>query len=99
MELREKLKAEINSCDWEMLKVHHRNGAVFMLHDSLALEDVGVALAKDEAKQVKEWMENKWLERPSEKNIKEWEEQSQPELASFLIIQPYVLMKLKDPSL
>lgn len=93
MELIEKLKAEIDKCDWEMLAVHHRNGAVFILHDSLSLEEVGVALAKDQAPLVKEWMEKSWLNRPTESQVNEWEKEASKELASFLIIQPYVLIK------
>lgn len=96
MELIEKLKNEIDHCDWEMLKIHHQNGAVFLLHDSLALEEVGVALAKDQAEKVKEWMEKSWLYRPTDAQAVEWEKKSTKELASFLIIQPYVLIKLKN---
>ena len=91
--LKEKLKDDIDQASWEMLKVHHERGAVFIVDKALKLIDVGAAIAVDEVNTVKIWLDNgqfkKLEEIPSgvDEKIRD---------IDFLIVQPYVLIKLKD---
>lgn len=93
-ELREKLKTEIDQTDWNALKIHHENGAVFIVDDKLELIDVGVAIAMDKLDFVKIWLDNDQLKRPTEEQVEQFNQNEYEKLADFLIIQPYVLIKL-----
>ncbi len=97
-ELKKKLKAEIEQADWDMLRVHHENGAVFMVASNLSLEDVGVALAMDKTNFVKIWLDNGELTRPSEEEVAVFEKDKFKKICDFIIVQPYVLVKLIDNS-
>ena len=95
-ELKEKFKTEVEQADWNMLAPHHEKGAVFILGSSLDLLDVGVALAKDDSDQVKIWLDNKQLLKPSDKQVEDFTKNPYEKFCKFLIIQPFVLVKLMD---
>lgn len=92
-ELKEKLKTEVEQADWDMLRTHHDNGAVFMVKGHLGLLDVAVAVAMDKTQFVKVWLDNKELERPSEDDVLTYEKEPFKKIGDFIIIQPYVLVK------
>lgn len=91
--LKVKLKDDIDKASWDMLKVHHERGAVFVVDSNLELVDVGASIALDEVNTIKIWLDNgkfkKLDEMPEDvdmfvRDIK------------FLIIQPYVLIQFDN---
>jgi hypothetical protein len=93
-ELRDKFKSEIEQADWDMLEPHHLKQTVFILADELDLIVVGEALAKDDTELVSLWLGNKSLQKPSDKQVKFFNENPYKKICDFLIIQPFVLAKL-----
>lgn len=93
-ELKEKLKTEVEQADWDMLRVHHDNGAVFLVQGNLELLDAAVAVAQDKTQFVKIWLDNGDLARPSDEEVTEFEKEKFKKICDFIIIQPYVLVKL-----
>ncbi|MAZ49568.1 MAG: hypothetical protein CME65_13490 [Halobacteriovoraceae bacterium] len=94
MSLKEKFESEIEKCDWDMLKPHHERGAVFIVGESLELVTVAMALAEDNVSQVKIWLDNKDFYKLEETS--EFEKEPFRKFAHFLIVQPYVLVKIID---
>ena len=92
-ELKEKLQTEIEEADWDMLKIHHDNGAVFIVHGELSLIDAAVAVAMDKTDFVKIWLDNGELARPSDKEVTQFEKDKFSKMCQFIIVQPYVLIK------
>lgn len=93
-ELREKLISEIEQADWDMLRTHHKNGAVFTVSGSLSLLDVALAVAQDKTQFVKIWLDSGELARVTEEQVKSFEQSPFEKICDFLIIRPYVLIKL-----
>ncbi len=93
-DLKDKLKTEVEQADWDMLKVHHQNGAVFIVSGSLQLLDAAVAIAQDKSQFVKVWLDNGELARPTEDQVKNFEASPYEKICDFVIIQPYVLIRL-----
>ena len=93
-DLAEKLKTEIEECDWSMLAPLHKNELVLFIDQKLELITVGKAIAEDNVALVKIWQDNEEISRPSAKQVEEFEKEPHKKIAKFLIIQPYVLVKL-----
>ena len=93
-DLKEKLKTEIEQADWDMLRVHHERGALFLVDQKLDLLDVGVAIAEDNISLVKIWLDNKELYQVSVEEVSEFEKNDREKLGDFIIIQPYVLLQV-----
>ncbi|MCO4753876.1 MAG: DUF2288 family protein, partial [Bacteriovoracaceae bacterium] len=89
----EKFKEEIDQASWAMLKDHHERGAVFLVR-GVELADVGVALATDDTSKVKLWLDNKELSKVEDEDSEKYSETLHEKNFDFLIIQPYVLVKL-----
>jgi hypothetical protein len=94
--LKEKLKTEVEQADWDMLRVHHDNGAVFIVSGHLTLMDAAGAIALDKSSFVKVWLDNGELARPSDEQVLQFEVEKFKKICDFIIIQPYVLVKLFD---
>lgn len=92
MSLKEKFESEIEQCDWDMLEPHHKRGAVFIVGDNVELIAVAEALASDNVSQVKIWLDNGDFYKLEETSS--FEESPFNKMGEFLIVQPYVLVKL-----
>ena len=93
-ELEEKLIKEIQSANWNMLEPHFKRDAVFLVSGDLDLVSVGLAIAGDQADLIKGWQEKNQFRRPNESEIELWKKDESKNFAQFLIIQPYVIVKL-----
>lgn len=91
--MREKLKSEIDKASWDMISDHHKRGAVFIVKDE-KLEVIGEAIALDHVNQVKLWLDNKQIEKLKSMPIDSQDPTYFKREIEFLIIQPYVLIKL-----
>jgi hypothetical protein len=94
-ELKDKLKTEIEETDWEPLKQHHENQAVFIV-SNLDLLDAAVAVAQDKVEFIKLWIDSGNLRKPSDEEVANWDAKKNLKMASFIIIQPYVLIALME---
>lgn len=96
-ELKEKLKSEVEQADWDMLRVHHQRNSIIMIMGNLELLDVAVAVAMDKTDFVKLWLDNGDIARPTEKQVFDFEKHPFQKICDFVIISPYVLIKLLIP--
>jgi len=85
-------QSEILTGPWADLKPHFERGAVFVVSEDLDLGEVGRKVSDDDVKSIKDWLESEQLARPTEKQIKIWEENSSI-LFRFTIVAPYVLIQ------
>lgn len=90
--LRTDLQDMVDMAEWSWLKQLAQQGKLVMVTAKLDLVDVGLALAEDDSKVVKQWLDDGWIYRPTEAQIAFWDQQENPKFSS-LIIQPFVLSK------
>lgn len=93
-ELKEKFKSEMDQCDWSMLAEHHKKEVVFLVSQNLDLIDVACSVALDDVANVKKWQDSQELRRPSQAEVESFEKDSHQKMANFLIVAPFVLIKL-----
>ena len=86
---------EVDKASWAMLRDHHERGAVFLVKD-LDLVDAAVALAQDQAAKVKIWLDGGNLVKVEDEDAENYEKSASEENFQFIIIQPYVLIKLMN---
>jgi hypothetical protein len=91
--LKVKLKDDIDKASWDMLKVHHERGAVFIVDSNLELVDVGASIALDEVNIIKIWLDNEQFKKLDK--IPENVDMFVRDI-NFLIIQPYVLIQINN---
>lgn len=94
MDLREKLASEKELASWDMLADHYKRGALFGVKSNLDLITVAVAIAEDNVQQVKIWLDNQELYQITQTEVEQLDQNSREKIAEFVIVQPYVLMKL-----
>ena len=92
-DLKKKLESEIESCDWEMLAPHYQRDVVIWLGEGVELIDAGMALAQDQVQTVANWQAEGLIGKPTEDQVKVWEQEPKKKFANFLIVQPFVLIK------
>ena len=91
--LYEELKEQIEQADWSMLKEHHKRGAMFLVDSDLDLIEVAVSIAEDNITYIKDLLGNDRIRKPREDEVEQWNKEKNVKLGSFLIVQPYVLVK------
>ena len=89
-ELREHLSNEVHRVDWKPLAAHAKRGGLVLVHPSLDLVEVAVAVATDDSARVHEWMTAQQLTKPTEAQIEGWEGDREDRFTA-VIVQPYVL--------
>jgi len=91
-ELRDKLKSELETTDWLALEPHHGREALMIVHQDLDLLDVAVSVAQDNAEDIKKWMSEKKLQRPTEEQVETWKDLREKKYI-FIIVQPFVFVQ------
>lgn len=94
-DLENKLKTEVDKASWDMLLDHHERGAVFLVASGVDLVKVGAAIASDNSELVGLWLQNSELKKVTPEMSLDFEKDLKSKLFDFLIVQPYVLIKLK----
>jgi len=95
-DIRQKLMAEIEVADWEDLLPHFAHERLFACRDDLSLLDAAVAIASDDAALVRDLIRDDRLFTPDDKQAMNWF--ATKETFRFLIVQPYVLVKIRKPA-
>lgn len=88
----EKLKKEIGTADWALLKPHAERGSLLKIHPQLDLCNVAVHIARDQKEQVQAWLDEGKISRPSNKEMGTWE--TGEIIFTCVIVQPFVLIQL-----
>lgn len=91
-DLQQKLEEMVDTAKWDWLEVHAFNGRVIIVSPQLDLVEAGAAVAEDNSKLVKQWLDDSWLYAPTEMQIEHWKQDREKEFTS-LIIHPFVLIK------
>ena len=93
--LREELAPQQLPAEWKMLAMHYRRDALFVVGGELALLDVAVAVASDDAGALEGWLARELIARPSPEQVERW---GAEEGAQFVcvIVQPFVLAQRVD---
>lgn len=91
-DLKEKFKAEIYEEDWIVMRPHNNRGGLILVDDKLDLVAVAIKVAQDDAEQIKLWLEQKQLSKPTPDQSELWD-QTQPRFRS-VIVQPFVLAQI-----
>jgi len=90
--LTEKLKNEIGSADWPLLKPHAERGVLLIIHPQLDMLDVAVQVAEDRTEQIRLWLDDGKITRPTSAQLKEWE--MGETIFTCIIVHPFVLIQL-----
>ncbi len=90
--LAEKLKDEIGTAAWPLLKPHADRGVLLMIHTQLDLLDVAVQVAEDQTEQVRSWLDSGKISRPPLAQMKAWEAENT--VFTCVIVHPFVLIQL-----
>lgn len=89
-EARKKLAEEVGTAPWSLLDPHFRRDALFLVDPQLELLDVAVAAAEDRTAEVRGWIEEGRLSRPSAEQSQAWADE-EGAMFRFVIVQPFVL--------
>jgi len=92
---REQLSSEVSSAYWEDLAPHAERDAILLVRGGISIVDAGAAIASNDAEQVRRWIENGQLCKPTEPELTEWNADTE-RVFIFLIVQPYVLVRPQD---
>jgi len=90
--LTEKLKNEIGTADWSLLKPHAERGVLLIIHPQLDLLEVAVQIAEDQTEQIRMWLDGGKITRPTPARLKEWE--TGETIFTCIIVHPFVLVQV-----
>ena len=86
-----KFKDEVGTVSWSWLRPHQQHGILFLVAEKLDLVEVAVEVAEDRVTQIKAWLENGDLVRPTPDQVAGWEKSGG--LFSGIIVKPYVFFQ------
>lgn len=90
-------KEEQGPVFWKDLAAHHAKGVLYLVHPKLELSYVLEIFATDQVNQVKIWLDNNELYKPSDQIIKNFIKDNTA--LSFVIAEPFIIAKIKEPLL
>src|SRR5690606_15089530 len=93
-ELKTALAKSLGEAFWNDLEIHHQQGRLLLIDNSLDIFEVGIALAKDTREKVSLWLESATLRKPSEADINAFK-MNEKQIFLCMIIQPYVLAQIE----
>ena len=88
----ESFKRDLAEVSWRELKIHLQRDAIIIVAAELDLIEVGVAVADDDKVLVETWVTASQLVKPSEKQLKSWEQEPDQRF-QMLIVQPFILIQ------
>ncbi len=91
-EIVKSFKRDLAEVSWRELKIHLQRDAIIVVATDLDLIDVAVAVAEDEKVLVEAWIAENQLGKPTENQLKQWEEESDNRF-KMLIVQPFILVQ------
>jgi hypothetical protein len=88
----EELKSAMDQAEWSWILPHFQRDAVIVVSQTLDLLDVAEKIAADHSEQVKKWIEQGVLAKPTLEQSSLWGEQPTKRFLT-LVVQPYVLIQ------
>ena len=77
--------------EWRLLKPHYQRDALIVIRAGVDLISVGVQIASDNQAQVKQWIGDQSLAKPTREQVEQWERDN-PCFRS-VVVAPFVLMQ------
>lgn len=90
-ELAHQLEQESGIVEWRLLKPHYQRDALIILRPGVDLITAGVQIASDNQGQVRQWISDQSLIKPTPEQVDQWERDN-PRFRS-LVVAPFVLMQ------
>lgn len=91
-EIVKSFERDLAEVSWRELKIHLKRDAIIVVAVELDLIDVAIAVADDEKTLVEAWVAKNQLGKPTEDQLKQWEEGSDNRF-KMLIVQPFILVQ------
>ena len=91
-EMVESFKRDQAEVSWRELKIHLQRDSIIVVAEELDLIAVAVAVADDDKTLVEAWIGEEQLGKPTEEQLKSWEEESDNRF-KMLIVQPFILIQ------
>ena len=88
----ESFKRDLAEVNYRELKIHLQRDAIIVVAADLDLIEAAVAVADDDKTQVEAWIGANRLAKPTEDQLKMWEEKPD-NLFKMLIVQPFILVQ------
>jgi len=90
--LAQKLTRECGVIEWPLLKPHYERGALIIVQEGLDIVSVGVEIAEDNQTQIKQWISDQRLIKPTPEQVDDWEQHNTH--FKSLVVAPFVLMQI-----
>jgi hypothetical protein len=90
--LKDQLKETLDEAEWTWLRPHVARDALIVVKPDLDLLEVAVKVARDEKKQIQDWIARGWIGKPSHDQLTAWEKAPTKRFLS-VVVQPYVLIQ------
>jgi len=91
-DLRQKLRAELDTVDWRALRAQAARDNVILVTPALDLVEVAWCVASDRSVEVARWIGAGQLRKPTGEELSTWEQQLAKPFRA-LIVAPYVLVQ------
>ena len=91
-DLMKNLTQECGVIEWPLLKPHYERGALIIVQEGLDIIAVGMEIANDNQPQIKQWISEQSLIKPTSKQVDNWEQHNTH--FKSLVVAPFVLMQL-----
>jgi hypothetical protein len=89
-DLRQTLTESLDEARLDWLVPHLEKDVVIWVDSSLDLVEVGMAIATDDSTNVRRWIEEQFLVKPTPETIGNWDAHQR---FQALIVQPYILIR------
>ncbi len=90
-DIKDRLSQDLADTQWRDIQPHAKRDAVIVVHHSLDMVAVGVALAQDNVTSVQHWIDEQLIQKPTPDQLTEWNNKPETEF-NTLIVQPFVLI-------
>jgi len=90
--LTKKLKNEIGTANWPLLKPHAERGVLLIIHPQLDLLEVAAQMAEDRTEMIRMWLDGGQIVRPTSEQMEIWE--TGDSIFTCIIVQPFILIQL-----
>lgn len=93
--VKDKLEGQLGPIFFSDLRAHLDRGAVFLVRGELALIDCALAVATDDTAQVRTWLSNGAMRRPTDEERAQWASEASRRFLA-VPVQPYVLIQEEE---
>ena len=92
---KEQLRKTLDQAEWSWVKPHALRDSVIVVEGSLDLLEVAFSVANNQVAQMKVWIDQGLIRKPTTHEISEWDQNPSQKFQS-IIVQPFVLIQLSQ---